>query len=78
MTLPDLLAMLARALVEEPGRVSVRERGAGPGMLLELQVAAADRGRVIGRRGRTASALRTLLAAMARRNGTTCEMEILG
>jgi predicted RNA-binding protein YlqC (UPF0109 family) len=74
----DLLLAYARALVERPGRVSVEERAAEGDLLLELSVAPEDRGRVIGRRGRTAEALRTVLSAVARRRGTRCELEILG
>ena len=74
----DLLATLARGLVEEPHRVSVRERPGGEKTILELKVAPGDRGRVIGRHGRTAEALRILLGAVAKRGGKSCELEILG
>jgi predicted RNA-binding protein YlqC (UPF0109 family) len=67
---------LARALVEAPERVSVRERREGARCVLELDVAPDDRGRVIGRRGRTAEALRTLVEAAGRRRGLQCEVEI--
>jgi hypothetical protein len=73
----DLVALLARGLVREPGRVRVRERAEGDRTVLELSVAAGDRGRVIGREGRTAGALRTLLEALARRRGGSCVLEIL-
>ena len=73
----ELLATLAEALVEEPQRVRVRERTEGGVSVLELQVAPEDRGRVIGRHGRTAQALRTVLAAVAERQGRRCEMEVL-
>lgn len=72
----DLLATLARALVERPERVRVSEDSEDGVTLLTLKVAPEDRGRVIGRQGRTADALRTLLAAVAHRHGTRCEMEI--
>jgi len=71
-----LLTTFARALVDEPDRVQVDEYDGGE--VLELSVADADRGAVIGRRGRTADALRTLLDAAARRRGRRCELEILG
>jgi hypothetical protein len=74
----DLLASLVRPLVEQPHRVSVREHRDDEGTVLELKVAPGDRGRVIGRRGRTAEALRTVLGAVAKRRGTRCDMEILG
>jgi predicted RNA-binding protein YlqC (UPF0109 family) len=54
----------------------VFERTHGDTLVLELRVAPDDRGKVIGRRGRTASALRTVLAAVGRRVGQRCEVEI--
>ena len=57
---------LARGLVREPGRVRVHEHVEDGRTVLELSVAPADRGRVIGREGRTADALRTLVDALAR------------
>ena len=73
----ELLATLARALVEEPDRVNVIEHPEPGGTRLELEVAPEDRGKVIGKHGRTADALRLLLDAVARRRGTRCELEIL-
>lgn len=72
-----LLETFARALVLDSSRVVVRESVDEEGTLLELSVAPEDRGRVIGRRGRTADALRTLLDAVAQRRGTQCDVEIL-
>ena len=71
-----LLATLAEELVDDPGRVKVRQREDGGTILLELEVDPDDRGRVIGQRGRTAGALRTLLSAVAERQGRRCELEI--
>ncbi len=71
-----LLLLFARGLVREPGRVRVRERSEPGRTVLELSVAPGDRGRVIGREGHTASALRTLLDALARRRGGACTLEI--
>jgi len=73
----SLLDMLARELVDEPESVSVTEWDEDDGLFLELRVAPEDRGLVIGKRGRTADALRTVLDAVARRKGTTCDMEIV-
>ena len=72
-----LLLHLARGLVREPGRVRVHEQVEGERTILELEVSPADRGRVIGREGRTAGALRVLLGALARRRGHSVELEIL-
>ena len=73
----ELVSLLARGLVREPGRVRVHEHDDAGHRLLELSVAPADRGRVIGRGGRTAAALRTLVGSLARRRGGTCTLEIL-
>ena len=72
-----LLETLARELVDDPGRVSVTERVEGDAVRLPLRVARADRGRVIGRGGRTADALRALLAAVAQRHGKSCSVEVV-
>jgi len=72
-----LLEALVRGLVREPDRVRVVERREGAEVSLELSVARADRGRVIGRQGRTLEALRTLLEALARVRGETCRLEVL-
>ena len=74
----ELLLALARALVSQPARVRVREWTEEGVVHLDLEVSDEDRGRVIGRGGRTADALRTLLDAAGRRRGLTCDMEILG
>ena len=62
----ELLEYLARALVDEPDRVSVEEFDEDDGTLvLELSVGEGDYGQVIGRGGRTAQALRTVIKAAA-------------
>jgi predicted RNA-binding protein YlqC (UPF0109 family) len=74
----DLVVLLARALVREPQTVRVHEHEyEGGRSVFEVQVAPADRGRVIGRQGRTADALRTLCDALAARRGRSCDVEIL-
>jgi len=73
-----LVLHLARGLVREPDRVRVQEHVEHGRTVLELSVADSDRGRVIGREGRTAGAIRTLLAALAeRRGGGTASLEVL-
>ena len=74
----DLVEVLARGLVDDPGRVRVRQRTDEGLVRLDLEVSPDDRGCVIGRGGRTADALRTLLDAVARRDGRHCRVEILG
>ena len=62
----DLLEYLARGLVEEPDEVQVKELQEDDGVtVLELSVADDDYGQVIGRGGRTAAALRTVVKAAA-------------
>jgi len=73
----ELLEAFARALVTRPELVRVIESVDEEGVLLELEVAEEDRGRVIGRKGRTADALRTVMDAVAQQHGTYCDVEIL-
>ena len=61
--LKGLIETVARALADHPEAVSVRETERRGGVVFELQVASTDLGRVIGRQGRTAAALRTLLSS---------------
>jgi predicted RNA-binding protein YlqC (UPF0109 family) len=75
--LRQLLETLAQALVEEPARVRVEEWTEDGVVHLDLEVASEDRGRVIGRQGRTADALRTLLEMVGRRRGLECDMEVV-
>ncbi|HET7293528.1 MAG TPA: KH domain-containing protein [Vicinamibacteria bacterium] len=75
--LKELLETFARALVSRPGEVRVTQIEDEEGILLELEVAEEDKGRVIGRRGRTADALRTVLDAVAERQGTQCDVEVV-
>ena len=73
----QLVLQLARGLVREPGRVRVHEELEDGTTVLELEVAPSDLGRVIGRDGRTAHALRVLVEALARRRGERATLEIL-
>jgi hypothetical protein len=59
----DLVAELARALVDKPEEVSVETIQDGDGTLLRLHVAQSDVGKVIGKQGRTARSIRTVLSA---------------
>jgi uncharacterized protein len=72
-----LVSHLARGLVREPGRVRVHEHVEHGRTVIELSVAPADRGRVIGREGRTANAMRTLLDALAERQGRSVALEVV-
>lgn len=59
----ELVELIAKALVNEPGAVVVNEVGDENELVLELKVAPGDLGKVIGRQGRTARSLRTIVAA---------------
>lgn len=67
--LRDLLEYLAREIVDEPDSVEVTETSDDRGVLLTLRVAQDDMGKVIGRGGRTARALRTVVKAAGLRAG---------
>jgi predicted RNA-binding protein YlqC (UPF0109 family) len=60
----ELLEFLARSLVDEPDAVSVTPSEEEDALVLELRVAEDDAGQVIGRRGRTIGALRTVMRAV--------------
>jgi predicted RNA-binding protein YlqC (UPF0109 family) len=61
----ELVTYVAQALVDEPEAVEVTQQGSEGDVTLELQVAADDRGKVIGKKGRVAHTMRTLLHAAA-------------
>jgi hypothetical protein len=75
--LPELAKTLAKALVDSPEEVLVVAAGDSGYVKLELEVAEDDLGRVIGRSGRTARALRTILSAAAEKNGQRCALDIV-
>jgi hypothetical protein len=61
----DLISDIVKALVDQPDQVSVNEVEAGHTVMLELSVAKSDMGKVIGKQGRHADAIRTILSAAA-------------
>jgi predicted RNA-binding protein YlqC (UPF0109 family) len=67
--LAEALEHLVRGIVKNPDDVSVREKQLRRGPILEVRVNPEDLGKVIGRNGRTATALRTVVAALGGRNG---------
>ena len=73
----DLVEYIAKSLVDDPSAVSVSEKETDRGIVLELRVASGDVGKVIGKVGRVAQAIRTLLMASAGRSGTRYLLEIL-
>jgi hypothetical protein len=71
----DVVEVVARALADKPESVSVTERAVRGQTLVELVMAPGDMGRVIGRQGRTAAAMRTLANAAAELDGTRVMVE---
>ena len=71
-----LIEFVARSLVDDPAAVRVQERRSEVAVVYELSVARDDVGKVIGKHGRTAHALRLLLAAAAQRQGAKAVLEI--
>ena len=73
----ELLEYLARALVDHPEEVRVEEIGSGEQVTLRLTVAKEDVGKVIGKQGRIARALRTVVKASAVKDGKQATVEIV-
>ncbi|NPA51924.1 MAG: KH domain-containing protein [Aquificae bacterium] len=73
----ELVEFIAKSLVDHPDKVEVREIEGEKTTVIELKVAPEDLGKVIGRQGRTARAIRTLLAAVARKMNKRAVLEIL-
>jgi hypothetical protein len=71
-----VVEVLARALTDRPDDVQVTEKPFKGGVLVELYVGSGELGRVIGRQGRTAAALRTLAASAGEKEGKTVTLEI--
>lgn len=69
MGLKEMLIYVVQQLVDRPEDVKVNEVSGGRSIILELKVNQGDVGKVIGRQGKTADALRTLLKAMAGKTG---------
>ena len=72
----SLIEYIARSLVDDPTQVSVFQRKQGPRTELSLQVAKQDMGRVIGRHGRVANAMRALLNVAAAREDKRAHLNI--
>ena len=73
----DLVEYIARSIVNAPDDVQVTEEEDEQGIILKLQVADDDKGRVIGKQGRVAAAMRTLIRVKAAKAGTRATLEIL-
>jgi len=75
--LKDLTLHMARAVVTEAEQVRVEEVEGASMIVLELSVAPGDMGRIIGKEGRVANAMRTLLRTSAAKDGKRVDLEII-
>lgn len=73
----ELLQYLARSLVNQPDAVEVKETQGDTASVLELKVAKEDLGRIIGKQGRTAKSIRTILNAAASRTNRKVVLDIV-
>ena len=73
----ELLLYMAKNLVDDPDSVAVVETESEEGKVLELHVAEGDMGKVIGRQGRIAKEIRTIIKTVAQRTGEKVTVEIV-
>ena len=73
----ELLQYMAKNLVDNPDSVTVVEQTSEDGKVLELHVAEGDMGKVIGRQGRIAKEIRTIIKTVAQRTGEKVTVEIV-
>jgi len=73
----DFVEYIAKQLVDQPEFVVIDEESNSDKLVLKLKVAQSDIGKVIGKRGRTAFALRTLVAAVGKKMGKKVSLEVV-
>ena len=73
----ELLLYMAKSLVDHPDEVTVTETDGDDGKVLELRVAEGDMGKVIGRQGRIAKEIRTIVKTVSQRSGQKVTVEIV-
>ncbi|MCR4587478.1 MAG: KH domain-containing protein [Lachnospiraceae bacterium] len=73
----ELVEVIAKALVDHPEEVVVTEKVDGKNVTLELHVAAADMGKVIGKQGRIAKAIRSVVKAASSKDNLRVDVEIV-
>ena len=73
----ELIEFIVKALVDDPSSVDVKEIQGDKITIYELRVGKEDIGKVIGKRGRTASAIRTIINAVSTKQGKRAELEII-
>lgn len=73
----DFVAYIVKNLVDYPDKVKITEIGGTQILIIELSVEKSDIGKIIGKKGKTINAIRTLLMSVASRNGIRVNLEIL-
>ena len=73
----ELVEYIVKSIVAQPDNVTITEENSDGGLLIKLEVAAEDKGRVIGRGGRVAEAIRTLLRVKAAKDNTRVRLQIM-
>lgn len=73
----DLIEYIVKALVDNPDKVVVHEIAGEKSIIFELKVGEGDLGKVIGKEGRTAKAIRTIITAAAMKQGKRTVLEII-
>ncbi|MCR5344020.1 KH domain-containing protein [Butyrivibrio sp. XPD2002] len=73
----ELVEVIAKALVDNPDEVVVNEKNEGRNIVIELHVAPSDMGKVIGRQGRIAKAIRSVVKAASSRENLRVDVEIV-
>jgi len=73
----ELIEYIVKSIVTDPDKVSITEEDSDEGLLVKLEVAPEDKGRVIGKQGRVTEAMRTLLRVKAAKEETRVRLQIL-
>lgn len=73
----ELVEVIAKALVDNPDEVVVTEKGSGKSITIELHVASPDMGKVIGKQGRIAKAIRSVVKAASSKDNIKVDVEII-
>ena len=73
----ELVEYIVKSIVAEPDKVNITEENSDAGLVIKVEVAPEDKGRVIGREGRVAESIRTLLRVKGAKNDIRARLEIL-
>jgi len=73
----ELIEFIVKALVDDPAAIDIKEVAGGKITIYELRASKSDIGKIIGKKGRTASAIRTIMNAVSARQGKRAVLEII-